>query len=112
MIVKLKDGGIEEIWSDEEHYSGCPTCDYGSQYINNLRITLTKYVISARVNQMYEYRFSSGDMMKIILPNYEKILEMTEKEFAEWFRKAITEYKHKEIDYNEPEFTFEVSEIK
>ena len=46
MLLKLKNGGIVNIQSNEYSYRGCPTCDYGSQYINEITITLTKYIIN------------------------------------------------------------------
>lgn len=40
MLLKLVDGGIENIKTDEEYHPGCPTCDYGSQYINDVEVIL------------------------------------------------------------------------
>ena len=84
MLLELKDGGILKIETDETSYSGCPTCDYGSQYINELDITLTKCRVHAEVSQMYEYRLSSGDLMNLILPNISTIKQMTETEFINY----------------------------
>lgn len=84
MLLELKDGGILKIETDETSYPGCPTCDYGSKYINELDITLTKYHVHAEVSQMYEYRLSSGDLMNLILPNVDTIKQMTETEFISY----------------------------
>ena len=33
-LVKLIDGEILDVIYDQEYHSGCPTCDYDSEYIN------------------------------------------------------------------------------
>lgn len=40
MLIKMLDGGILNYADDHYHYDGCPTCDYGSEYINEIDITL------------------------------------------------------------------------
>ena len=55
MLIKMVDGGLVNYADDYYHYDGCPTCDYGSQYINEVDVTLTKYKIHVKTNQMYEY---------------------------------------------------------
>lgn len=91
MLINMKDGGLVEYTDDTECYPGCETCDYGSEYINNLFLTLTKYKVRVKTNQMYEYLLSEGYMIKLFLQNYNKIQEMTEKEFIDWFREQIRE---------------------
>lgn len=41
-LLQLKDGYLLNIESDEESYGGCPTCDYGSEYINTLTLICSK----------------------------------------------------------------------
>lgn len=89
VLLRLKDGAILDIWTDEHYHPGCPTCDYGSQYINEFKITLTKYIVQCKIAQECEYRFSSGDLMKAILPAVPQIMQMTEKEFTEWFKENV-----------------------
>lgn len=89
LLLELKDGGIESIDTDERVYPGCPTCDYGSEYINEFRIHLTGHTIYAETNQMYEFAFSSGDLMEIILPNIKQIINMTEDDFIQWFKTEV-----------------------
>lgn len=121
MLLKLKDGRIERFKDDSYHYGGCPTCDYGSEYITEVDITLTKYKIHIETNQMYNYALSVGDMMRILLGNVDEIREMTEQEFTVWLEGAIKDqigigeynlnglildglqfdYKVKEESYNE-----------
>ena len=53
MLIKMIDGGLVNYADDCWHMGGCPTCDYGSEYVNEIDITLTKYKIHVRTNQMY-----------------------------------------------------------
>ena len=91
MLIKMTDGGLVNYEDDCEYYGGCPTCDYGSEYINEIYITLTKYKIYIKTNQMYEYVLSEGQMMKLFLSEYNTIQTMTEKEFVDWFKKKLDE---------------------
>lgn len=110
MLLKLVDGGIENIKTDEEHYPGCPTCDYGSQYINNVEVILTKRIIRASFNKMYGYLLSSGDLMQILLPNADAIQKMTESEFIKWLRLAFTQKVDEVFKYEFATLDFEVSD--
>ena len=85
MLIKMIDGGMVNYKDGTECYAGCPTCDYGSEYINEIWITLTKYNIHAKVNQMYNHALSEGKMMVLFLSNCNEIQAMTEKEFIDWF---------------------------
>lgn len=90
-IVKLKDGYIKSIDTNENFYSGCPTCDYGSSYMNEFWITLSKSKIYAETKQMYEYCFSAGEMMKNTLRKAPEFINMTEDDFIDWFKFLIFE---------------------
>ena len=94
MLIKMFDGGILNYADDHYHYDGCPTCDYGSEYINEIYITLTHYTIHVKINQMYEYVLSEGQMMKLFLSEYDTIRIMTESEFIDWFKKKLTKITH------------------
>lgn len=100
MLIKMLDGGIENYSDDSYHYDGCPTCDWGSEYINEIDITLTKYTIHIKTNQMYEYVLSEGQMMKLFLSEYDAIRDMSEKEFVDWFKKKLSEITHDEFQEN------------
>lgn len=91
MLLKMADGGIVYYTDDCESYPGCPTCDYGSEYINEIHIMLTSYKVHVKVNQMYEYVLSEGQMMRLFLSEYENIQAMTEKEFIDWFKEKLHE---------------------
>jgi len=86
MLIKMVDGGLVNYEDDSYSYGGCPTCNYGSEYITEIDLTLTKYKVHIRTNKMYDYVISEGDMMKIFLSNYEEITTLTEKEFLDWFK--------------------------
>ena len=98
MLIKMRDGGIVNYDDDSCYYEGCETCDYGSSYINDVDILLTKYAIHIRTSQMYEYVLSEGMMMKLFLTEYNLIQCMTEKEFVEWFKAKLTEITHNEFE--------------
>ena len=89
LLITMVDGGLVTYDDDSYSYGGCPTCDYGSQYITEIDITLTKYDIHIKTNQMYDYVLSEGDMMKLLLSNYDEIRAMTEKEFTDWLKTEL-----------------------
>ena len=91
LLIKMVDGGIVSYHDDCEYYPGCPTCDYGSKYINEIHIELVKYAIDVRVNQTYEYCLSEGYMVQLFLHNYNAIQLMTEQQFIRWFKEKMNE---------------------
>lgn len=98
MLIKMLDGGLLNYNDNSYSYGGCPTCDYGSEYITEIYITLTKYKIYVKTNQMYEYALSEGDIMKLFLTNYNEIQAMTEIDFKEWLKKKLCEITHDSYD--------------
>jgi len=92
LLLQFVDGGIVDIKQDNWSYPGCETCDYGSSYVNELSVYLTKYKIVVEVNQMYNYLLSDGDLFKIFLRNIEKIKAMSEMQFINWFELQIKSY--------------------
>ena len=97
MLIKMVDGGLVSYDDDCYHYDGCPTCDYGSEYINEIDIALTNYKIHIETNQMYEYVISEGQMIKLFLSECDAIKAMTEKEFVNWFKEKFCEITHDEF---------------
>lgn len=97
MLIKMIDGGLVNYEDDCYSYSGCPTCDWGSEYINEINITLTKYKIYVKTNQMYEYVLSEGQMMKLFLSEYNNIQTMKEKEFIDWFKQKLCDITHNDF---------------
>lgn len=107
MLIKMLDGGIVNYEDDSYHYDGCPTCDWGSEYINEVDITLTHYAIHFKTNQMYEYALSEGQMVRLFLTEYDAIRAMTEKEFIDWFKAKLID-----IAYEKAIEEFEVEELE
>lgn len=89
MLIKMIDGGLVNYNDDTMHYAGCPTCDYGSQYINDIYVELTTHNIHASLDSMYSYAISEGNMIKLFLQEYNTIQKMTEKQFIAWFKDKI-----------------------
>lgn len=96
MLLPLADGGIIDFDESLQHISGCETCDYGSQYINNIRILLTKYQLFVEVDKMYEYALTEANLMKLMLLNSQMIQTFTEQEFSSWFVERIKELVNEE----------------
>lgn len=99
ILMPMLDGGIVNWEDDREYVPGCPTCDYGSEYINDITITMTKIKIRVVLNQMYEHALSEGDLMRLILPAYEKVKSMTEDGFAAWFKENLLRMMQKNDCY-------------
>lgn len=91
MLITMKNGGLTEIEEDNEQYDGCETCDYGSSYINEIDFFLTSGRFRVKSDNMYSYALTDGQLMKIVLPNVDKIKEMTEEEFVEWMTIKVKE---------------------
>ena len=98
MLIKMIDGGMVNYRDDSQHYAGCPTCNYGSEFINEIWVELTKYRIYVKTNQMYSYAISEEKMMVLLLSNCNEIQAMTEKEFIDWFKKKLCEITHDDIE--------------
>lgn len=109
MLVKMKNGGILNITSDKDYTHGCPTCDYGSCYVNYYDIKLTTINIHIEVSKMYGYLLSEGHMMETILPNLDKISQMEELEFAEWLKTNLEQIVSKYQTLEDARFEFTIS---
>lgn len=83
MMIELTDGGIIDIETDKDYIAGCPTCDYDSEYINDIIIKTTKFKAMFKISQMYDYVYS--DLLKTILSNIDEIKNMRELSFIMWF---------------------------
>lgn len=79
---------------DTYHTPGCPTCDYGSQYVNDISIVTTNYHINIVFNQMYEFAFSTADAIAIFAVD---LSNMTEQDFINHIDKRIHEHDALEI---------------
>lgn len=110
IILKMVDGGLIDYSDDTRYMPGCPTCDYGSQYINDINIDLQRHSIHIKLNQMYDYVLSEGKMMILLLSNCDQIMHMTEKQFIEWLREQIKEIVKGCYDGEDAFKSFDVNE--
>ena len=79
--IKFADGNQLESYCDDSWCQpGCPTCDYGSKYVNELQIYTTNYDLYIVFNEMYGYAFSTADAIRIFAVDLSK---MTEEEFIQ-----------------------------
>ena len=108
MLIKMIDGGMINYSDDQSYTNGCPTCDYGSKYVNEIRIDLTKYKIFVKLNQMYDFVLSEGEMIKLFLSNYNEIQGLTEKEFISWIKQKLYEIVQGDGDVIE---RFDITEV-
>lgn len=105
MLLPLQDGGILTIFTDREMESGgCDTCDYGDNYINYFKITMTSGSIEVKVDNTCDYAFSEGYIMQIILPNVDQIKMMTEESFFYWLQENIKPAYAEQVDQLEIKF--------
>ena len=81
-IIKLMDGGVTAINDSMEYVAGCPTCDYGSQYITDYWFILTKYLIHIEVKKEYEFGVPASFLIRLIYDNVDRVRKMSEKEFT------------------------------
>lgn len=65
-IMTLKDGGVRAIKCDCERSSGCPTCNYGSSYVNFVKIQLDSCTINIGFDMMYHYGLRDHDSNEVI----------------------------------------------
>lgn len=108
MLIKMLDGGLVNYSDDSYSYGGCPTCDYGSEYINEIDLELTKYKVSIKTNQMYDYALSEGKMIRLFLSENNRIQNMKEAEFIGWFKAKLIEIAYCDPDVIEK---FDVKEV-
>ena len=87
----LADDNIISIDTNTEHYPGCDTCDYGSQYINRISITTEKNgTFVLKVNQMYEYALTDyGVLIRLACDIAVKGSAMTLKEALLYMQREL-----------------------
>ena len=102
-IIPLVDGGVMDIDTDETAYGGCPTCDYGSHYVNDIYLKLTKYSFHIDADQMYEHFLSTGILIKLLTKLSRE--NLTENDFCDRLESMVRELKEKSISDCELSFT-------
>lgn len=106
MLIELTDGGLIEVISSSWDSSGCDTCNYGSSYVNDFTLKLTRGALNVEVDTMYGYALSEGSLMEILLPNIEEIKRMSEESFIEWIKLQVTEKANEDSEVESIKFDF------
>ena len=58
---------VKDVIYDSEYVAGCETCDYGSEYIDDIKIVFNDdNILKIKTNTSYGYIFSAADYIKII----------------------------------------------
>lgn len=86
-IMNLKDGEVMSIDTGYDYTSGCPSCDYGAERTNYVKIELTDVIIEFILTETYEYPFetykiSLSDLIKLF--NIKNPEEMTQDQFVSY----------------------------
>lgn len=86
--LNFVDGNQLVKYNDDSYCNslGCPTCNYGSEYVTEVEIITTHYEISITFNQMYSYAFSTADAIRLFAID---LRSMTEDEFIAHVDKHI-----------------------
>ena len=105
-IFNLDDGGLVDILTGQMYNPGCPTCDYGSDYIDNITMYFSKYKFSMETHKMYEYAMNTATIIKIIA-NRPKVL--TERMFIDYFIDSLKELSTN--IYSEFKFSWKLYDI-
>lgn len=102
-LIKMVDGGLIDIETDQDQeWSGCETCDFGSKYVSNINLYLRKYEVYISLGNMYEAP-SIGFLIKILVVRDDIIKTMTELEFIEYVKNAVEQFYNERDLYYEPE---------
>ena len=92
IFIKLTDGGLVDYKDDVQYYSGCPTCDYGSEYINEWWVKMTDHVIHVRACNEYNYGISTSWIIRLFLQNLPEIKKMEQMELFDFIKSEVGEY--------------------
>lgn len=100
--IQCKDCTFLGIYTDRDSTSGCPTCDYGSSYVNYLTYEFSVGDINVKLKDMYDYPISEGDLMMFWLNNIDKIKQMSFDEICAFLK------EHYGQEYSSCDIRFEV----
>lgn len=102
-LVKLIDGEILDVAYDQEYHQGCPTCNYGSKYINEWWVKMTDHIIHIKVSNEYTYGISESWIMRLFLQNLPEIKKMEQMELFDFIKSEVGEYVQAQND--SPDFS-------
>lgn len=101
-LIKLKDGYIENIYTDRD--LGYEIDDYGCEYINIFTVYLYTKKIEISISHVYDYLLSEDYLMKLFTKNLDKIQNQKEEEFIDWLKNII----QNSADIEGCDFSFEI----
>lgn len=90
-LINLVDDAIIAIHTDETSHGGCETCDYGSEYINEIQFIFTNSITTIKAVKMYDYALTVDWVMKTFLGNIHYIETMTKNQFIDWITNEVKE---------------------
>lgn len=101
-LFKLKDGFLISFdidnWCES---SGCETCNFGSEYINECNIIFSDYLVNIKISEMYEYAISTDFWIKLFCQNCLIFTSMTQKEVINFIENKIKEIDtHYDNEFN------------
>lgn len=97
IILPLFDGGVTSVDYDTQSHPGCPTCDYGSSYVDDFTIELIKYRMTVHIDNEYDHFISEGWPFRQLLSADH---DMTESQFVQWLRTLMDYYFRTEYGYH------------
>lgn len=107
-MIKCKDGEIEDFITERTCNQGCPTCDYGWEYIDYCEIKFADAILMCRTNHNSGYLLSVDFWVKLMCSNAQAFAEMTQCEIIEFIQKKVKE----ECRYYEDKIAFELIDQK
>lgn len=96
VLITLKDGYVQNIKdSFNMRLTGCPTCGLDEEYVSEIEFSIyhnDKNIIEyfeLKETSYYDFHFSIGETIRLIVDNLDKFPEMTIKEFKEFMEKNL-----------------------
>lgn len=97
IILPLFDGGVTAVDYDTMDSPGCPTCDYGSSYVDDFTVELTGYRMTVHIDNEYSHFISEGWLMRKLLSADHG---MTESQFVWWLTTVMDDCFRTEYGYH------------
>lgn len=108
-LIELKDNAVVDITTAKYNTSGCETCDYGSNYVNEIIFHFRdggKFLTEPC--REYKYPISEAKLIIFLADNREKFKEMTYREFVTLFQELDEYIQAVDKNYSEKKFSEEV----
>lgn len=100
-LIKIVGHSIVDIYTDDNYYRGCETCDYGSTYEREVKFYFNdgKYFV-VEGGQSYDYPMTLADIMYVVLNYHDHIKTLDRDAFCEFIYKALIKKTCCNLDYN------------